>query len=59
MEHRSPDAFAEANLDYSIKLAIARGLQQQLSSVLTDPMPASLQRLVDALEAATKARRDA
>jgi len=43
-------AAADANLDYSLKLAIARDVQQQFSAILNEALPPSLKRLIDQLE---------
>jgi hypothetical protein len=56
MEHRLPTRFAEAQLDFSLKLAVATDLQRELSPVLTDPIPRSRQRLIEQLEALAKDR---
>ena len=42
MEERQLNAFANARLDHSIKLAIARDLERLYSSAVTEPMPAQL-----------------
>ena len=52
MEERQLNAFANARLDHSIKLAIARDLERLYSSAVTEPAsPASfVERLGQALE---------
>ena len=50
MEPRGINAFADTSLDDSLKLAIARDLQRQLSAVLNEPLPPDLQRIVVLLE---------
>jgi hypothetical protein len=57
MEDPSPKAFATPQFDFSLKLALARDLQRQLLPV-NDPLPSSLQRLIDQLEAMAKERSD-
>jgi|SoiMetStandDraft_5_1073268.scaffolds.fasta_scaffold361943_1 anti-sigma factor NepR-like protein len=47
MEHRRINAFAEQELDHSVKLAIARDLQRIWSEVLQEPVPTDLRRLID------------
>jgi len=50
MERRGINAFADTSLDDSLKLAIARDLQRQLSAVLNEPLPPDLQRIIDRLQ---------
>jgi hypothetical protein len=45
-----PKAFATPQFDFCLKLALARDLQRELLPV-NDPLPPSLQRLIDRLEA--------
>ena len=60
MEHRPLNAFATPrNLDRDGKLAIARDLQRQWSSVLTEALPPNLQRFVSRLEQLPERRREA
>jgi hypothetical protein len=50
MEARQIIMFADRNLDYSLKLAIAHDLQRQLSAVLNEPLPPDLQCIIDRLQ---------
>jgi hypothetical protein len=56
MEHRRINAFAEQELDDSVKLAIARDLERIWSKVLQEPVPTELRRLIDRLEDVTGGR---
>ena len=49
MEERQLNAFANARLDHSIKLAIARDLQRLYSSVVAEPIPKQLSLFVERL----------
>jgi hypothetical protein len=55
MEGPSPKAFATPQFDFCLKLALARDLRRQLLPV-NEPLPPSLQRLIDQLEAMAKVR---
>ena len=59
MEHRQLNPFATANIDPDVKLAIARDLQRQWSSVLTEALPPNLQRFINCLEQLPERRREA
>ena len=59
MEQRQLNAFATGNLDRDVKLAIARDLQRQWSSVLTEPLPPNLQRFISRLEQSLERRSKA
>jgi hypothetical protein len=50
MGHHHTNAFAYERVNYSLKLAIVRGLEQHLSATLAAPLPASLARLIERLE---------
>jgi hypothetical protein len=56
MEERQLNAFANARLDHSIKLAIARDLERLYSSAVTEPMPAQLGSFVERLGQALEPR---
>lgn len=49
MEERQLNAFANARLDHSIKLAIARDLQRLYSAVVAEPIPSQLRVFVERL----------
>jgi hypothetical protein len=49
MNVRQLNVFTEAGLDNSIKLAIARDLEQLYSPLLTEPIPPNLRSYIDAL----------
>jgi hypothetical protein len=50
VEARQINVFADKNLDDSLKLAIARDLQRQLSAALNEPLPPDLQCIIDRLQ---------
>jgi hypothetical protein len=50
MEGDQNSAFAEASLENTLKLAMARDLQRQFSAVLTEPLPPDLKRFITLLE---------
>jgi hypothetical protein len=57
MERRQLDVFAGGNLDYSLKLAIARDLERLSASLLAEPVPSHLQAFIDRLGRALEQRR--
>ena len=54
MEPRRINAFADLNLDNSLKVAIARDLKNLWSELLREPLPTDLRRLIDRLEQVTR-----
>jgi hypothetical protein len=57
VEARQINVFADKNLDDSLKLAIARDLQRQLSAALNEPLPPDLQCIIAPIEARRSWRR--
>jgi hypothetical protein len=55
MQRDQNSAFAASCLDNSFKLAVARDLQRQFSSVLTEPLPSDLKRFIALLETRPRA----
>jgi len=53
------NVFAEAGLDNSIKLAVARDLERLYSPLLTEPIPCNLRSYIHRLEAMTMEKRAA
>jgi hypothetical protein len=49
--------FADKNLDYSLKLAIARDLERLYASLVAEPVPPHLQDFIDRLQRALEQRR--
>jgi len=57
MERDQNSASAASCLDNSFKLAVARDLQRQFSSVLTEPLPSDLKRFIALLETRPRSRQ--
>jgi hypothetical protein len=57
MERRQLNVFADKNLDYSLKLAIARDLERLYSSLVAEPVPPHLRDFIDRLRRALEQRR--
>jgi hypothetical protein len=57
MERRQLNVFADENLDYSLKLAIARDLERLYASLVAEPVPPHLQDFIDRLQRALEQRR--
>jgi hypothetical protein len=49
-DERQLNAFAEASLENSFKLAIARDLERPYSPLVTEPIPPNLRSYIDPLE---------
>ena len=49
MERRELDVSADENLDYSLKLAIARDLGRLYASLLAEPVPSRFRAFIDRL----------
>jgi hypothetical protein len=49
MNERQLNAFAEASLENSFKLAIARDLERLYSPLVTEPIPPNLRSFIDRL----------
>ena len=49
MEKRQLNVFADAKLDYNIKLALASGLERLYSSLVAEPIPPNLRAFTDCL----------
>jgi hypothetical protein len=56
MNVRQLNVFAEAGLDNSIKLAVARDLERLYSPLLTEPIPPNLRSYIDRLGQAIEKR---
>jgi hypothetical protein len=52
MEQRQLNSFADAEVNRTIKLALARDLQRMWSELLAEPLPPNLQHFIDRLELA-------
>ena len=50
MKVRQLNVFAEARLDNSFKLTIARDLERLYSPLITEPIPPNLRSYIDRLE---------
>ena len=50
MERDQDSAFAEASLENTLKLPMARDLQRQFSAVLAEPLPPDLRRFITLLQ---------
>ena len=57
MKQHQPNVLADTNLNFSVKLAIARDLERLYSPVLAEPIPAHLKSFVDRLGQSLKERQ--
>jgi hypothetical protein len=58
VKERWLNVFADANLDYSIKLGLMRDLERLYSFLLTEPIPPQLRSFVERLGEALDQRSD-
>ena len=49
MKERQLNVFADADLDLSLRLAIARDLERLYASLVTEPIPPNLRSYIDRL----------